>query len=99
MYFRFQHTDAQKPLEYVFDERHTNCHSQIGTLGATVAPDKSLHFIVTFQAIPSLHENYTIFGYAIHGFEVLKHIEYFGHRHTGKPLGNLVINETGGIFQ
>lgn len=96
---RFEHPDAQKPFDYVYEERDNTTCSHPGTLAASVAPDKSLHFVVTFQTVPVLYDNYTVFGYTVHGFDVLKHIEYFGHRYTGRPSRSLYMYETGSIFE
>lgn len=93
-------TEAKYSLDYVHNEcnRHTTS-SRIGTLAVTVTPDKSLSFIVTFQPLPVFYENYTTFGYVVHGFNILKHIEYFGHRLTGRPSTSFCICETGSILE
>lgn len=99
MYMRFKHPETSQFYDFVNDERIKHICSCTGTLAAIIAPDKSLHYVVTFQSVPVLHETYTIFGHVIHGFDVLKHIEYFGHRHTGCPSETLCVYETGSIIE
>lgn len=94
---RLESTFVTLPNDDIMNERESTISKENykGILACTMSSDKKLHFIISFRNIPVISKHFTIIGHVITGFDTLKHIEFYGHRHTGRSTADILIKEWG----